>query len=35
MEFAQVLAADKGIKLYIDWHSYAQVILLSYGYTVS
>ncbi|KAI1346605.1 hypothetical protein F5Y01DRAFT_321607 [Xylaria sp. FL0043] len=22
-----------GIKLYIDWHSYAQVILLSYGYT--
>ncbi|KAI1104988.1 hypothetical protein F4804DRAFT_351505 [Jackrogersella minutella] len=33
MEFAQTLAADKGIKLYIDWHSYAQVILLSYGYT--
>ncbi|KAI1373195.1 hypothetical protein F4677DRAFT_462551 [Hypoxylon crocopeplum] len=31
--FAQGLAADKGIKLYIDWHSYAQVILLSYGYT--
>ncbi|KAI0142975.1 hypothetical protein GGR57DRAFT_372720 [Xylariaceae sp. FL1272] len=22
-----------GIKLYIDWHSYSQVILLSYGYT--
>ncbi|TGJ85002.1 hypothetical protein E0Z10_g3800 [Xylaria hypoxylon] len=22
-----------GIKLYVDWHSYAQVILLSYGYT--
>ncbi|KAI1483243.1 zinc carboxypeptidase A [Daldinia eschscholtzii] len=33
MDFAQRLAADKGIKLYIDWHSYAQVILLSYGYT--
>ncbi|OTB00511.1 hypothetical protein M426DRAFT_267613 [Hypoxylon sp. CI-4A] len=33
MEFAQGLAADKGIKLYIDWHSYAQTILLSYGYT--
>ncbi|KAI0376077.1 hypothetical protein F5Y04DRAFT_293236 [Hypomontagnella monticulosa] len=33
MDFAQALAADKGIKLYIDWHSYAQVILLSYGYT--
>ncbi|KAI2607691.1 uncharacterized protein GGS25DRAFT_532766 [Hypoxylon fragiforme] len=33
MDFAQSLAADKGIKLYIDWHSYAQVILLSYGYT--
>ncbi|KAI1654904.1 zinc carboxypeptidase A [Daldinia decipiens] len=32
MEFAQTLAVDKGIKLYIDWHSYAQVILLSYGY---
>ncbi|KAH8157098.1 hypothetical protein CIB48_g11144 [Xylaria polymorpha] len=23
----------RGIKLYVDWHSYAQVILLSYGYT--
>ncbi|KAI5856689.1 zinc carboxypeptidase A [Durotheca rogersii] len=33
MDFAQALSADKGIKLYIDWHSYAQVILLSYGYT--
>ncbi|KAI0527735.1 hypothetical protein F5B22DRAFT_1138 [Xylaria bambusicola] len=22
-----------GIKLYVDWHSYAQTILLSYGYT--
>ncbi|KAI8958801.1 zinc carboxypeptidase A [Daldinia sp. FL1419] len=33
MDFAQALASDKGIKLYIDWHSYAQVILLSYGYT--
>ncbi|KAI1158786.1 hypothetical protein F5B18DRAFT_639617 [Nemania serpens] len=22
-----------GIKLYVDWHSYSQVILLSYGYT--
>ncbi|KAI0011460.1 zinc carboxypeptidase A [Xylariaceae sp. FL0662B] len=34
MDFAQGLAADKGIKLYIDWHSYAQVILLSYGWYV-
>ncbi|KAI2617837.1 hypothetical protein GGR54DRAFT_607138 [Hypoxylon sp. NC1633] len=33
MDFAQALAADKGIKLYVDWHSYAQTILLSYGYT--
>lgn len=33
IQFAQNLAADKGIKLFIDWHSYAQVILLSYGYT--
>ncbi|KAI1408710.1 hypothetical protein F5Y13DRAFT_194180 [Hypoxylon sp. FL1857] len=33
MDFAQDLATDKGIKLYIDWHSYAQVVLLSYGYT--
>ncbi|KAI0406657.1 hypothetical protein F4802DRAFT_89992 [Xylaria palmicola] len=23
----------RGVKLYVDWHSYAQVILLSYGYT--
>ncbi|KAI1502657.1 hypothetical protein F5X99DRAFT_377975 [Biscogniauxia marginata] len=30
---AQELAGRHGIKLYIDWHSYAQVILLSYGYT--
>ncbi|KAI1422827.1 hypothetical protein F5Y12DRAFT_579992 [Xylaria sp. FL1777] len=27
------LRDQHGIKLYIDWHSYAQVILLSYGYT--
>ncbi|KAI1760030.1 hypothetical protein GGR53DRAFT_523386 [Hypoxylon sp. FL1150] len=33
IQFAQGLAAKKGVKLYIDWHSYAQVILLSYGYT--
>ncbi|KAI1077911.1 hypothetical protein F5B20DRAFT_549737 [Whalleya microplaca] len=33
MDFAQSLATTNGIKLYIDWHSYAQVILLSYGYT--
>ncbi|KAI5924912.1 hypothetical protein F4810DRAFT_718699 [Camillea tinctor] len=30
---AQELAGRHGIKLYVDWHSYAQVILLSYGYT--
>ncbi|KAI1446059.1 zinc carboxypeptidase A [Annulohypoxylon stygium] len=33
MAYAQTLAGDKGIKLYIDWHSYAQTILLSYGYS--
>ncbi|KAI0393886.1 hypothetical protein F5Y17DRAFT_458417 [Xylariaceae sp. FL0594] len=31
--FALTLTRSHGIKLYIDWHSYAQVILLSYGYT--
>ncbi|KAI1484856.1 hypothetical protein F5X96DRAFT_400310 [Biscogniauxia mediterranea] len=34
MALAQRLAGG-GIKLYVDWHSYAQVILLSYGYTCS
>ncbi|KAI3339030.1 hypothetical protein F4824DRAFT_68880 [Ustulina deusta] len=31
--YAAKLRDRHGIKLYIDWHSYAQVILLSYGYT--
>lgn len=30
--FTDRLAAGKGIKLYIDWHSYGQYILLPYGY---
>ncbi|KAL2129922.1 hypothetical protein VTI74DRAFT_7139 [Chaetomium olivicolor] len=30
--FTQSLAKGKGIKLYIDWHSYGQYILLPYGY---
>jgi carboxypeptidase A4 len=30
--FTQKLVAGKGIKLYIDWHSYGQYILLPYGY---
>ncbi|XXH04339.1 hypothetical protein Hte_010753 [Hypoxylon texense] len=29
------LAASKGIKLYIDWHSYGQYILTPYGYSCS
>ncbi|KAI1127635.1 hypothetical protein F5Y10DRAFT_190711 [Nemania abortiva] len=31
--YAEKLRDLHGIKLYVDWHSYAQVILLSYGYT--
>ncbi|KAI0802253.1 hypothetical protein GGR55DRAFT_457775 [Xylaria sp. FL0064] len=31
--YADKLRDLNGIKLYVDWHSYAQVILLSYGYT--
>lgn len=31
--YAGRLRDGRGIKLYVDWHSYAQVILLSYGYT--
>ncbi|KAI1754153.1 hypothetical protein F4782DRAFT_44411 [Xylaria castorea] len=31
--YADKLRDLHGIKLYVDWHSYAQVILLSYGYT--
>ncbi|KAI3336356.1 hypothetical protein HD806DRAFT_3035 [Xylariaceae sp. AK1471] len=31
--YANKLRDLHGIKLYVDWHSYAQVILLSYGYT--
>ncbi|KAK5660608.1 hypothetical protein OQA88_13172 [Cercophora sp. LCS_1] len=30
--FTDGLSAGKGIKLYIDWHSYGQYILLPYGY---
>ncbi|KAK8082476.1 hypothetical protein PG996_001257 [Apiospora saccharicola] len=33
--FTDKLAAGKGIKLYIDFHSYGQYILLPYGYTCS
>ncbi|KAK6513094.1 hypothetical protein TWF506_009260 [Arthrobotrys conoides] len=29
---AETLVANKGIKLYIDWHSFSQLILLPYGY---
>ncbi|KAK4122034.1 hypothetical protein N657DRAFT_622621 [Parathielavia appendiculata] len=32
VNFTQTLANGKGIKLYIDWHSYGQYILLPYGY---
>ncbi|KAI1175812.1 hypothetical protein F4777DRAFT_548686 [Nemania sp. FL0916] len=31
--YANRLRDLHGIKLYVDWHSYSQVILLSYGYT--
>lgn len=31
--YANKLRDAHGIKLYVDWHSYSQVILLSYGYT--
>ncbi|KAI1194752.1 hypothetical protein F5X97DRAFT_265038 [Nemania serpens] len=31
--YAAKLRDLRGIKLYVDWHSYSQVILLSYGYT--
>ncbi|ORY68560.1 zinc carboxypeptidase [Pseudomassariella vexata] len=33
--FTDKLAAGKGIKLYIDYHSYGQYILLPYGYSCS
>lgn len=29
------LASGQGLKLYIDWHSYSQLILLPYGYSCS
>ncbi|KAF3933746.1 hypothetical protein ABW19_dt0206783 [Dactylella cylindrospora] len=32
VKFSQTLAAGKGIKSYIDWHSFSQLILLPYGY---
>ncbi|EWC46453.1 hypothetical protein DRE_04396 [Drechslerella stenobrocha 248] len=32
VKFSQELAGDKGIKLYVDWHSFSQLILLPYGY---
>lgn len=35
VKFTQTLAAGQGIKLYIDWHSYGQYILLPYGYDCS
>jgi len=34
-KFGDTLAAGKGIKLYIDWHSYGQYILLPYGFSCS
>ncbi|KAI0455258.1 hypothetical protein F5B21DRAFT_523974 [Xylaria acuta] len=33
--FGDKLGAGKGIKLYIDWHSYGQYILTPYGYSCS
>ncbi|KAM7194412.1 hypothetical protein V8F20_007938 [Naviculisporaceae sp. PSN 640] len=33
--FTKSLQASKGIKLYIDWHSYGQYILLPYGFDCS
>lgn len=33
--FTQTLKNNKGIRLYIDWHSYGQYILLPYGYNCS
>ncbi|KAF2972430.1 hypothetical protein GQX73_g1076 [Xylaria multiplex] len=33
--FGDQLGAGKGIKLYIDWHSYGQYILTPYGYSCS
>ncbi|KAI3320406.1 hypothetical protein HD806DRAFT_506241 [Xylariaceae sp. AK1471] len=33
--YGDKLAAGKGIKLYIDWHSYGQYILTPYGYSTS
>ncbi|KAK3897671.1 putative carboxypeptidase precursor [Staphylotrichum tortipilum] len=35
VSFTQSLSASKGIKLYIDWHSYGQYILIPYGYDCS
>ncbi|KAJ2975538.1 hypothetical protein NUW58_g8323 [Xylaria curta] len=32
-KFGDTLGAGKGIKLYIDWHSYGQYILTPYGYS--
>lgn len=29
------IAKSTGIKLYVDWHSYSQLILLPYGYSCS
>ncbi|KAI1423558.1 hypothetical protein F5Y12DRAFT_716183 [Xylaria sp. FL1777] len=33
--YGDKLGAGKGIKLYIDWHSYGQYILTPYGYSCS
>ncbi|KAI0976328.1 hypothetical protein F4678DRAFT_416682 [Xylaria arbuscula] len=33
--YGDQLGAGKGIKLYIDWHSYGQYILTPYGYSCS
>ncbi|KAK6346611.1 hypothetical protein TWF696_006731 [Orbilia brochopaga] len=33
VKFSEKLAAKNGIKSYIDWHSFSQLILLPYGYS--
>lgn len=35
LQFTETLTNGRGIKLYIDWHSYGQYILLPWGYDCS
>ncbi|KAJ2907190.1 Metallocarboxypeptidase A-like protein [Zalerion maritima] len=35
LDFTKALTNDKGIKLFIDWHSYGQYILYPWGYDCS